>query len=117
MENTLPEISVAELAEWMVSKPDIVLLDVREPDETTYVPLPDPRVVTAPLSMLARQMEKGLPEAVKPEAVIVVFCHLGQRSAQVTAWLSQNLGYPQVYNLRGGIDAYAREVDAGIRKY
>jgi rhodanese-related sulfurtransferase len=48
---------------------------------------------------------------------VVVFCHLGQRSAQVTYWLNAHLGYQQVYNLRGGIDAYARQVDARIRKY
>lgn len=117
MANSFPEISAGELAGWMRDRPGLVLLDVREPDETAYAPLPDPRVVSAPLSMLARLLKEGLPAAVSPEAEIVVFCHLGQRSAQVTAWLSQNLGYPGVYNLRGGIDAYARQIDPSIRLY
>ena len=113
----LPEIEPAVLAEWLKSKPGLVVLDVREADETAYAPLADARVVTAPLSMLARLQEEGLPPQMRPEAEVVVFCHLGQRSAQVTYWLDVHLGYQQVYNLRGGIDAYARQVDARIRKY
>ncbi len=113
----LPEIGPDELAEWLKTRVGLVLLDVREADETAYVPLPDSRVVYAPLSMLARVQEEGLPAQVTPEAEVVVFCHLGQRSAQVTYWLNIHLGYQKVYNLRGGIDAYARQVDPAVRRY
>jgi rhodanese-related sulfurtransferase len=113
----LPEVDPLVLAEWLKSKSDLVILDVREPDETAFAPLPDARVVTAPLSMLARLREKGLPPQVNPGCEVVVMCHLGQRSAQVTYWMNVDLAYANVYNLRGGIDAYARQVDPLIRRY
>jgi rhodanese-related sulfurtransferase len=113
----LPEIEPVELAEWLKCKTGLVLLDVREADETAYAPLADPRVTFAPLSLLSRAQEQGLPPQVTQEAEVVVFCHLGQRSAQVTYWLNVHLGYQKVYNLRGGIDAYARQVDATVRRY
>lgn len=113
----LPEVEPLVLAEWLKSKPGLVVLDVREANETAYAPLVDSRVVTAPLSTLARLLEQGLPPQVKPDAEVVVLCHLGERSAQVTYWLDVHLGYEKVYNLRGGIDAYARQVDPAIRRY
>ncbi len=114
----LPEITVRELAEWMQQQPDLVLLDVREPYEFPRARLNDERVVHAPLSDLARKHLDGLPEKVKadPAATLVVFCHHGIRSAQVTAWL-RDLGWSAVYNLSGGIDAYARQVDGGVGVY
>jgi rhodanese-related sulfurtransferase len=114
----LPEISPVELAEWLQQRPELVLLDVREPYEFPRAQLKDERVLHAPLSDLARKHLEALPEKVKadPSATLVVFCHHGSRSAQVTAWL-QSLGWSAVYNLSGGIDAYARLVDPGVGFY
>lgn len=114
---SLPEVTPHEMAEWMQSNPDLVILDVREPFEISRARLDDSRVVYAPLSRLAAHPEPQLPpEARNPQAVIVVMCHLGMRSAQVTYWLRQ-IGWSQVYNLRGGIDAYAHSVDPTIGFY
>lgn len=114
----LPAITPRELAQWMEQRADLLLLDVREPYEFPRAKLDDPRVVHAPLSALARKHLDGLPEKVKadPSATLVVFCHHGIRSAQVAAWL-RNLGWSAVYNLSGGIDAYARDVDPGVGLY
>jgi rhodanese-related sulfurtransferase len=54
--------------------------------------------------------------ALDKEATVVVFCHHGIRSAQVAAWLLDQ-GWQSVYNLAGGIDAYARQVDPSIGFY
>ncbi|MBC7994862.1 MAG: sulfurtransferase, partial [Rhizobacter sp.] len=43
-------------------------------------------------------------------------CHHGVRSLQVVAFLERQ-GYEQVYNIAGGIDAWAREVDASVPLY
>jgi rhodanese-related sulfurtransferase len=114
----LPEISAPELAQWMEQRPELILLDVREAYEFPRAQLKDERVVHAPLSDLARKHTEGLPEKIKadPSATMVVFCHHGSRSAQVTAWLL-SLGWKSVYNLSGGIDAYARQVDPGVGLY
>jgi rhodanese-related sulfurtransferase len=113
----LPEISPRQLADWLQTRPQLVLLDVREENEAAYSPFPDPRVLVVPLSRLARLQEKGLPSQVNPAAEIVVFCHVGGRSSQVVYWLNYHLGYPTVYNLHGGIDAYADQIDPQIPRY
>jgi rhodanese-related sulfurtransferase len=50
------------------------------------------------------------------ETEIVVMCHHGVRSAQVVSWLRQQ-GWTNVWNLSGGIDAYARDVDPAVGFY
>jgi rhodanese-related sulfurtransferase len=117
-EINLPEVSPRDLAEWMKERQDLILLDVREPYEFSRAGFQDDRVMRAPLSDLARKHLEGLPESVRsdPSATMVVFCHHGFRSAQVTGWLI-SLGWTSVYNLSGGIDAYARQVDASVGLY
>lgn len=114
----LPEITPRDLAGWLHSRPEIILLDVREPYEFPRARLVDDRVLHAPLSDLARKSTEGLPEKLKLDksAPVVVFCHHGSRSLQVTAWLL-SLGWTSVYSLAGGIDAYARTVDPTISLY
>jgi rhodanese-related sulfurtransferase len=115
--NSLPEIDVQTLARKLRSGEAFIVLDVREPWELERARLADPQVETAPMSALARQGISALPESARsPEAEIYVLCHHGNRSAQVTAWLAQQ-GWNAVYNIRGGIDAYAAEVDDSVGFY
>ena len=113
----VPGLSVQELAQKRDKEEDFILLDVREPNELLYANLGD-GVLTAPLSELAQQGPEALPEAVlaDKEAEIVVMCHHGNRSAQVTAWLRQQ-GWTNVLNMDGGIEAYALAVDPAIGRY
>ena len=114
--HSIPEISPEELAGKIADKEAFVLLDVREPYELQAANLGD-RVELAPMSALARERLDALPAAARDkEAELVIFCHHGVRSAQVVAWLRQQ-GWQNVWNLRGGIDAYAREVDPAIGFY
>lgn len=117
-EPTLPEVTPQQLAEWIQSQPELRLLDVREPYELPRARISDPRVLTAPLSELARKSVEALPETLKSDRAtpVVIFCHYGSRSAQVASWLL-DLGWQNVYNLSGGIDAYARTVDPAIGVY
>lgn len=114
----IPEINPQELAEWLKEAKQFIVLDVREPYEFPRAKLQDERVVYAPLSDLARKSVEGLPASVKEDKAtpLVVICHHGNRSAQVTAWLI-DLGWQSVYNLAGGIDAYARTVDPQVGLY
>jgi len=117
-EALIPEVTPQELAGWLQQRSDLLLLDVREPYEVPRARLTDQRVLFAPLSDLARKHLDGLPEPVRRDrsAVLVVFCHHGIRSAQVVRWLRE-LGWTAVYNLAGGIDAYARQIDPQIGTY
>ena len=51
-----------------------------------------------------------------PEDHIVVVCHHGVRSMNVTAWLRQQ-GFEKAQSMRGGIDAWSRQVDAKVAVY
>ena len=113
----LPEITVTDLAEKMKSKDSFILLDVREPHELSYAKITDERLETAPMSQLARIGTDALSESAQSQdAVVYVMCHHGNRSQQVTAWLAQH-GWKNVFNVRGGIDEYARKVDQAVGFY
>ncbi len=113
----LPEIDVSRLAEKLQSQDDFILLDVRELHELDYAKLDDHRLEVTPMSRLAREGIQALPEsATSKDAVIYVICHHGNRSQQVTAWLAQQ-DWKHVFNVRGGIDEYARKVDSSVGFY
>jgi rhodanese-related sulfurtransferase len=114
----LPEVSAQELPAWMQERPELVVLDVRERYEFPRARFPGDRVVYAPLSDLARKHIEALPERLRTDKTVplVVICHHGIRSAQVVAWL-RDMGWESVYNLAGGIDAYARRVDPSVGFY
>ena len=51
-----------------------------------------------------------------PDERLIVLCHHGMRSMNVTVWL-RNQGFEQVQSLRGGIDAWSAEVDPSVQRY
>ena len=113
----LPEITVSELSEKLNSEDKFILLDVREPNELDYAKLTDSRLEVTPMSRLAREGIKALSESANAQdATLYVMCHHGNRSAQVTAWLTQQ-GWKNVFNVRGGIDEYARTIDPSVGLY
>ena len=112
----VPEISVSEVARKRVDGDTFVLLDVREPMELMRANLGE-GIELAPMSELAARRLDALPESMADKDVeVVVFCHTGIRSAQVTAWLRQE-GWIKVLNMAGGIEAYAIQVDPSVGRY
>jgi rhodanese-related sulfurtransferase len=112
----VPEVTVRDVAQKRADGDDFVLLDVREPVELGYANLGE-GVTAVPLSELAQRRLEALPETVTADktAEILVLCHHGNRSAQVTAWLRQQ-GWTNVHNIAGGIDAYA-DINPTVGKY
>ncbi len=112
-----PEITVTDLSEKLKSDEKFILLDVRELSELNYAKLTDDRLEVTPMSRLAREGTSALSESAQSQAsTIYVMCHHGNRSLQVTAWLAQK-GWRNVFNVRGGIDEYARRVDGSVGLY
>lgn len=102
-------ISPAELDERLKRGEEVLLVDVREPEEHTIA-----RLETARLLPLSRFPEWA--DALDPEDEIVFMCHHGIRSAQVCAFLARQ-GFKRLYNLEGGIDRWSYEVDSSIPRY
>ena len=114
----VPEISPQDLAAKLKSEAEFTLLDVRETWELDRARLDDRRLVLLPLSRLARERIASLPPALTADraAEVVVLCHHGTRSADVTAWLLQQ-GWTNVRSLAAGIAAYAGQVDHSVGSY
>jgi rhodanese-related sulfurtransferase len=108
----IPAMTVQQLKamidDGVFARGDAVLLDVREPHELAVSGLPDATHV--PMRQLPGEVDK-LDRAKR----YAVLCRVGGRSAQVTAFLRQH-GFDAV-NITGGINAYAREVDATLKAY
>ena len=100
-EPPLPTIDVAEAASARDGTPGSPLLvDVRELDE--FVAVRAAGAVLYPTSSFLLRFE-DLPR----DRPLHVICHLGSRSAAVTAWLLRN-GWTDVQNVAGGMAAWER---------
>jgi rhodanese-related sulfurtransferase len=100
-----------ELAEKLRSASPPRLLDVRQPEEHTFVALPNSTLI--PLGELRARADEI--EDWK-DAEVVVYCHHGIRSAQAVAQL-RAIGFADVHNLAGGIDRWTSEVDPMLPRY
>jgi rhodanese-related sulfurtransferase len=86
------------------------LLDVREPWEFEIA-----RIEGAKLMPMGDVPSRAHQE-LDPEDHIVVVCHHGVRSMNVTAWLRQQ-GFEKAQSMRGGIDAWSKRVDGKVPLY
>ena len=115
--NKIPEITVHELATKMEKGEKFIILDVREAWETSLARIDDERAFLLPMSRIAREQKDAFPPALRdPQTEIVVMCHHGVRSADVTGWMQQQ-GWQNVSSLAGGIAAYAKQVDPAVGTY
>lgn len=86
------------------------LLDVREPWEFEGA-----RIEGADLMPMGDVPSRAHQE-LDPDDHIIVYCHHGVRSLNVTAWLRQQ-GFDKAQSMSGGIDAWSRRVDPKVPVY
>lgn len=105
----IPQLSAAELQRWRQDGKAFLLLDVRTDEETAVCALPDS--VHIPMNLIplrSNELPDGLP--------IVVYCHHGIRSLHTAMYLA-DAGFETLYNLQGGIDAWAAQIDENMARY
>ena len=106
------EISVQETRRLLAEKAaGLRVVDVRDPDEYAYCRLPGSELI--PLATLPAEAAEKLPDK---SAQILVYCHHGMRSMRAAEYLSQT-GYTNARSVAGGIDRWAREIDATTPTY
>lgn len=117
----MQQLSARQLADWIAeycdSSPESgeerrkkpFLLDVRDPWEYERCHLPESTLI--PMSTVSARLQE-----LDDEADVVVICHHGMRSLQVAMFLERN-GFLSIYNLAGGVDAWARDIDPGMPQY
>ena len=105
----IPDISPAELSARLQRGEPLRLLDVREEVESQISQLPGARII--PVGQIPMRLSE-----INPDDDWVLYCRTGVRSAQAAEVLIK-AGYQNVHNLRGGINAWAREVDSTLLLY
>jgi sulfur-carrier protein adenylyltransferase/sulfurtransferase len=106
----VPEITPRQLKDMMGDhQRPFVLIDVREPHEYDICRIPGSRLI--PLGDVPRRMHE-----LNSADEIVVHCRSGARSARAVELLMKS-GFRKIHNLKGGILAWADEVDPSVPKY
>ncbi len=105
----VPEISVQELKAKIDKKEKFVLVDVREPNEYEIARIPGSKLI--PLGDVAARVNE-----LDTADDIVVHCKSGGRSAKAVRVL-QTMGFKKLKNVKGGILAWADEIDPSVPKY
>jgi rhodanese-related sulfurtransferase len=104
------EITPEEVKGALDAGEPLVLLDVREPWEFETARIAGAKLI--PMGDVPSRAHQELD----PEERVVVVCHHGVRSMNVTVWLRQQ-GFEKAQSMRGGIDRWSRRVDGEVPMY
>ncbi|HEV7231684.1 MAG TPA: rhodanese-like domain-containing protein [Bacteroidia bacterium] len=105
----MKEIDVKQLKAMMDSKEDFQLIDVREPHEIEIVTIGGEAI---PMGDVMNHVDQ-----ISRDKKVVVHCRSGKRSAAVIQALESQHKFTNLYNLKGGILAFADEIDPTLAKY
>ncbi len=107
----MKQIQAPQLATWLAdqSKTPPLLLDVREPWEVEMCSLEG--IAHIPMHTVPLRCDE-----LDAQRDVVVICHHGGRSMQVAMFLERK-GFSSVYNLAGGMDGWATNVNPDMRRY
>jgi adenylyltransferase/sulfurtransferase len=105
----IQEITVQELKAMIDAGEDFQLIDVREEHEFDICDLGG---VLIPLATIPDSVD-----VIERNKKVVVHCRSGKRSATAIDFLQKNHGFTNLYNLKGGILAWADEIDTNMPKY
>lgn len=104
----MKEITCPELKKMQESGADFQLIDVREPHEAEIATIGGDLI---PMGEVMDNLDQ-----ISKNKKVVVYCRSGNRSGAIVSALEKN-GFTNVYNLKGGVLAWADEVDNSITKY
>jgi rhodanese-related sulfurtransferase len=105
------EISPREVQLQLDAEDGLVLIDCRETEEHARAAITAAELI--PMSEIQQRVAELDPYKHRH---IVVHCHLGGRSLQVTHWLRAQ-GFAQTQSMAGGIEAWSQEIDPSVPRY
>jgi rhodanese-related sulfurtransferase len=103
------EITPQELRQRQERNEEILLLDVREHWERQTAHIEPSRHI--PMAEIPASLQE-----LDPGKHIVVYCHHGMRSLNVTDWLRKQ-GYEKVQSMMGGLDRWSLQIDPKVPRY
>ncbi len=107
--DSIPEITVQAFDQLRKQGDDFQLIDVRELMEYEHVNLGGTLI---PLGSLLQKVDQ-----IERDKQVIVLCKSGIRSAKAIEVLNEKFGFTNLYNLKGGIIAFAKEIDATLPTY
>lgn len=105
----MKEVSVKQLKAMKDAGEDFQLIDVREPNEFEIANLGGELI---PMNTVPDHVDQF-----SRDKKVVVHCRSGKRSGNIVQYLESQHGFTNLYNLAGGILAYADEIDPSLTKY
>jgi rhodanese-related sulfurtransferase len=105
----VPSATPAEIEARLKRGDELLLIDVREPDEVAIASIKD--ALVRPMSRAESWID-----TVPREGDVVIFCHHGIRSMHVALALAER-GHNNVTNMSGGIDQWSTDVDRNVARY
>jgi adenylyltransferase/sulfurtransferase len=93
-----------------LEKTNTLLIDVREPYEWEIAHIDGAQLIP-------KDTVKDRLHELSQADEILVQCRSGARSADVTKFLINDIGFKKVKNVKGGILAWAREIDPTMPTY
>lgn len=106
------EISPRDAKARLAQEKDAVLIDVREAEEISLSRIDGAWLV--PMQSVPAELQ--MLEALADDSDLLILCHHGVRSLQVTSWLRSH-GIENCYSIAGGIDRWSLEVDPTVPRY
>ncbi len=103
------QLSATGLKAKIEQQENLFLLDVREPFEFSFCRIEGS--VSIPLNQIPTRLTE-----IDFDKEIVVICHHGIRSQQAANFLNQ-VGFKDISNLSGGVDAWSLECDSSMQRY
>lgn len=101
-ETKVKEIDVFELKKMIDSKGDFQLIDVREPYENDLTNIGGDLITKGSINKFVN--------SISTDKMVVIYCQSGKRSANVILELEQKYGFTNLYNLKGGIQAWGKKL-------
>ena len=108
-ETTMKEVTVQELKALKEKGADFQLIDVREPHEYEICNLEGELI---PQGDIPSNVDK-----ISKDKQVIIHCRSGARSGNMVQWLEKNHRFTNLYNLKGGITAWAKEIDTTMPTY
>lgn len=96
----MKHVDPGQLKQLLQEEPDLVLIDVREPEEHAAFNIGGKLI---PLTELFEHISE-----IPTDARVIVYCKMGIRSQIAIQRLEQRYGFSNLLNLRGGLEAWKK---------
>lgn len=105
----MKEVTVQQLKQMMDAGEAFQLIDVREPYEVEICSIGAEQIPMGEVLLRVGEIKTDIP--------VIVHCRSGVRSGNIIRMLEMQKGLTNLYNLKGGILAWADEIDQSLEKY